>query len=360
MKRRYRIPAWLMIIAVVLIGLRLALPTIAKQQINARIARMGDYRGHVQDVDIALWRGAYVLRGLEITKTSGEVSVPFFLAPRTDIALSWRHLLRGHVVGELEFQSPVINFVDGRDKSDSQAGQGVDWREQLNRIVLFQINTLDVHDGVVRFNNLISRPKITVAVEAIQAHVENLGNVQPRNDPRRVAHLDATGRVLGAAPLEVKADFDPFDKAGDFDLHLRATGIELPRLNDLAREYAKVDFESGHGDFVLELQARDGALNGHATPLFKDMQIFSWKADVEKSGKNPLRIAWEATTEVVTKVFKNQPEDQFATRVPIQGRLGNRELATLPAIAGVLRNAFIKAYSADFERLRPRRESERD
>ncbi|WP_164978695.1 DUF748 domain-containing protein [Pseudoxanthomonas composti] len=354
MKRRYRIPAWLALAAVLLIGARLALPSIVLQQINARIAHMGDYRGHVRDVDIALWRGAYVLHDLEITKTSGKITVPFFLAQRTDIALSWRHLFRGRVVGELEFQSPVINFVDGRDQSDSQAGQGVDWREQLDRIVLFQVNTLDIHDGVVRFHNLIRQPKVSVAVQAIQAHVTNLGNVLPPKDPRRIAHLDATGRVLGTAPLEVKADFDPFDKAGDFDVHLRATGIELTRLNTLARAYAKVDFESGHGDFVLELQARDGVLDGYATPLFKDMQIFSWKGDVQDSSKNPLRIVWEATTEVVTKVFKNQPEDQFATRVPIQGRLGDRELGTLPAILGILRNAFVKAYSADFERLKPR------
>lgn len=354
MKKRFSIPLWLLVIVVALVGLRLALPSIVRDQINARIAVMGDYRGHVENVDLALWRGAYVLHGLEVTKISDDVPVPFFIGPRVDIALSWRHLFRGRVVGELEFDAPELNFVDGRGEGDSQAGEGVDWRTQLDRIVPVQINELVVHDGVVRFNNLISRPQIELAVEAIEARVENLGNVRPPDDPERAARLDATGQVLGDAPLEIHADFDPFGRPDDFDLHLRATGIELTRLNDVAREYAAVDFESGHGDFVLELQARDGALDGHATPMFQDMQIFSWESDVEQSDKNPLQVVWEATTEVVTRVFRNQPEDQFATRVPIHGSIDDREMGVLPAIAGVLRNAFIEAYRVDFERLGPR------
>src|SRR5690606_40130375 len=92
------------------------------------------------------------------------------------------------------------------------------------------------------------------------------------------------------------------------------TGIDLTRANDLLRAYAKLDVEQGSGDFVMELKARDGQLDGYAKPLFRNVEIFNSKSDVEQEGKNPLQIAWEALAGGIQNLFKNQHFDQFATR----------------------------------------------
>jgi hypothetical protein len=354
MRKRFAIPLWLVGVLLVLVAVRIALPFVVRDQLNTRMAQMGEYSGEVERVRLALWRGAYVLYDLDIQKVSGDVPVPFFHAPRTHISLSWRHLFRGRVVGEVAFHAPELNFVDGGNADDSQAGLGVDWREQLAGIMPFQLNQVDVHDGTIHFRNFNSNPPIDATVEQVQARIENLGNVVNEREDDRDASLEADGLLLGQAPLEVRAALDPVGRTDDFALEVRITELQLVELNDIAREYAYIDFESGHGEFVLELQARDGALDGYAKPLFHDMQIFSWQSDVREGDKNPLQLAWEATVEVVTSVFQNQPEQQFATRVPIQGSIDDRELGVLPAIGGILRNAFIEAYRADFEGLGPR------
>lgn len=354
MKKRLAIPLWLVGVLLVLVAVRIALPFIVRDQLNARMAQMGEYSGEVERVRLALWRGAYVLHDLDIQKVSGDVPVPFFHAPRTNISLSWRHLFRGRVVGEVAFHTPELNFVDGGNADDSQAGRGVDWREQLAGIMPFQLNQVEVHDGTIHFRNFNSSPPIDASIEQVQARIENLGNVVDEGEDDRNASLEADGLLLGQAPVEVRAALDPVGRTDDFALELRITELQLVELNDIAREYAYVDFESGHGEFVLELQARDGALDGYAKPLFHDMQVFSWQSDVREGDKNPLRLAWEATVEVVTSVFQNQPEQQFATRVPIQGSIDDRELGVLPAIGGILRNAFIEAYRPNFEGLGPR------
>jgi hypothetical protein len=123
--------------------------------------------------------------------------------------------------------------------------------------------------------------------------------------------------------------------------------------NDLARAYAKLDFASGHGDFVMQLNARDGRLNGYAKPLFHDMKIFSWKQDVTQQHENPLEIAWQALAQGITSIFTNQKKDKFATRVPISGSIDDRQSGTWRAILNVLRNAFVKAYTPQLEKLRP-------
>src|SRR5690606_6146288 len=107
------------------------------------------------------------------------------------------------------------------------------------------------------------------------------------------------------------------------------------------------------GDFVMELRARDGYLEGYAKPLFRDMQIFSWEQDVEQDDRNPLRIAWEAVSEAVTSIFTNREKQQFATRVPSSGRIDDRELGTGRAIVNGLRNAFVEAYTPHLENLAP-------
>ncbi|MEO8207094.1 MAG: hypothetical protein ABI615_13010, partial [Chthoniobacterales bacterium] len=49
----------LVVLIAVLVGLRIALPYIVKSYANKKINEMPDYSGHIGDVYIKLWRGAY-------------------------------------------------------------------------------------------------------------------------------------------------------------------------------------------------------------------------------------------------------------------------------------------------------------
>ena len=44
---------------VLLVGARVALPYFVKDEVNRRLMALESYDGHVEDVDLALWRGAY-------------------------------------------------------------------------------------------------------------------------------------------------------------------------------------------------------------------------------------------------------------------------------------------------------------
>src|SRR5690554_2360772 len=87
----------LVLIAVVLIILRMQLPSMVKDYLNDKLADMGDYQGEIADVDIHLWRGAYSVDQLEITKKD-QPSVVFFKADTIDTSVSWKYLFKGKVV----------------------------------------------------------------------------------------------------------------------------------------------------------------------------------------------------------------------------------------------------------------------
>ncbi|SEP02113.1 MULTISPECIES: DUF748 domain-containing protein [unclassified Luteibacter] len=358
MRTRYRRSLWIVgVIAIVLVAARIAMPYLVLDYLNGRLARMGAYSGHIADIDIHLWRGAYSIDGLTITKVDGKVPVPLFNTARADISLSWRALARGRLRGKIDFYDPVLNFVDGRGEGDTQTGKGVDWRAQLKALAPIRLDEVNVMNGTVTFHNFVSRPKVDLKMTDVNAAASNLTNVQGEGGSR-VAHLHATAKVLGDAPLETRAEFDPLERLGDFRYELSVRNIKLVKANDLARAYSGLDFAGGEGDFFMELQAKDRQLNGYAKPLFRGLKIFSWKQDVVEEKKNPVKLAYEAVAEGVTKLFKNQSKDQFATRVPISGSIDAKNVSAMEAIVGVLRNAFVEAYKPNLEHLTTRPKDE--
>ncbi|MBF8723668.1 DUF748 domain-containing protein [Pseudomonas guariconensis] len=354
MKARYRWPLLSVTgLLALLLALHLALPYLVRDYLNDRLADMGDYRGRITDVDLAWWRGAYQINGLEIVKTTGKVPVPLLDAPLIDLSVSWRSLWYDHaVVAEVVFVHPVLNFVDGGNKRNSQTGQGTDWRQQLEKLLPITLNEVRIDDGTLAFRNFTSKPPVDLKATQLQASIRNLTNVRDEQG-RRDASFDGTARLLGDARVESRATFDPFSDFDDFEFRLRATDIQLRRLNDFASAYGKFDFNAGHGDLVIEAQAEKGRLSGYIKPLLRDVDVFNWQQDVEDKDKGFFRSIWEALVGASETVLKNQPKNQFATRVELSGSVHQQDISGFEAFLQILRNGFIQAFNARYEQPPP-------
>ena len=355
MKRRYRWPLLTLgIVVALLIVLHLALPYLVRNYLNEKLADMGDYRGQVTDVDLALWRGAYKINGLQIVKVDGKVPVPLLDAPVIDLAVSWHALWYDHaVVAKVDFWRPTLNFVDGgANKQASQTGAGTDWREQMNKIVPFTLNEVRVNDGTISFRNFNSKPPVKLEANQVNASLYNLTNVEDTQG-KRDARFEGKALLFGHSNLETTATFDPFSNFEDFEFRLRATGIELRRLNDFASAYGKFDFNAGHGDVVIEAQANKGQLTGYIKPLLRDVDVFNWQQDVEEKDKGFFRSIWEAVVGGTETVLKNQRKNQFATRVNLQGNVHRQDVSALQAFWEILHNGFVQAFSARYEQAPP-------
>ena len=354
MKKRYRLPVWtLLSLAIALVGLHIALPWLLRDYFNEQMANMGDYRGEISDIDLALWRGAYRVNGLSIVKLNGKVPVPLLEAPVIELAVSWRALWETRsVVAEVTFERPQLTFVDGGNATDSQTGEGVNWRAQLKGLLPIHINEIRVQDGTLAFRNFNAKPPVELQASEINARLRNLSNVSVSDNPRP-ANLQATAKVFEQAPLQTTANFDPLGQLDDFDLRLRITDVQLKQLNSFTRAYADFDFAAGHGDFVMELDARQGKLKGYAKPLLRDMEVFDWQQDVAAKDKNLLTGAWEALVGGGSWLLKNQRKDQFATRVEIDGDLNAYDISRWQAFKAILRNAFVRAFNNRFDSPKP-------
>lgn len=355
MKARYRWPLiGLASLVALLVALHLALPYLVRDYLNDKLADMGDYRGHVADVDLAWWRGAYRINGLRIVKTSGKVPVPLLDAPVIDLSVSWHSLIYDKaVVAKVIFEQPELNFVDGGNKQASQTGQGTDWRQQLEKLLPITLDEVHIDNGTLTFRNFNSNPPVNLKATRLDATISNLTNVRDKQG-RRDASFEGTALLAGNAKVESRATFDPFSDFDDFEFRLRATGIELRNLNDFASAYGKFDFSAGHGDVVIEAQAENGRLNGYIKPLLRDVDVFDWQQDVENKDKGFFRSVWEAVVGASETVLKNQPKNQFATRVELSGSVHKQNISAFEAFLQILRNGFIQAFNARYEQPAPK------
>jgi hypothetical protein len=279
---------------------------------------------------------------MSVRKRTGDIPVPLFDVRRIDFAIQWSALLHGRIVGRMLLDQPELNFVDAPGENEGQTGTGGPWLGIIQDLFPFKINRAVVHNGSIHFRVFHTKNPVDVHLSEIQASIDNLGNIRNETTPL-ISTVQAKGLVMNQANFDFKMTLDPFSYRPTFNLAARILGLDVTRLNELARTYGKVDFKHGWFDFVLEAEAKEGRLQGYAKPLFRNLQVFRFNQDFPEA--NPLQVFWEVLLEATTSVFKNQRRDQFGTLIPFSGDLSGATTADILAtVANVLYNAFIRAY----------------
>lgn len=339
-KKKKIITITLSIIILALIIVRLLLPTIVKNYLNKTLADMGEYSGHVEDVDIWLIRGAYVINGLEINKTTGKVPVPFLKAPAIDLAVEWNALFHGAVKAKVEFDSPELNFVAGPTKETSQTGAGGDWTETFNKLLPIDVNKFEIHNGKIKYNDFHATPKVDIYINDLELLATNLSNVTEKGE-KLPSDLKISGTSIGGGNLSIIGKVNVIKKVPDADINMKFTGINLIALNDFAKAYGKFDFEKGKLSIFSEMALNDGNVVGYVKPLLEDVDVLNWSED----GPNFTQKLWQAAIGSTFAIFKNHKKDRFATKVPIEGKLDDKiDTDIFTTVVRVVKNAFIEAY----------------
>ena len=334
----------LVVLAILLIAVRAALPYVVLWYVNKTLDEVPGYHGVVRDVDLALWRGAYAIDGLDVKRTGGEIPVPFFSCPRTEFSVSWGAIFNGALVGEIDFRRPVLNLVAGPSEKTTQNDVDARWQDKIAELFPLRIDRFEVHDGTAHFRNFHTDPKVDVEIEDLHVLARNLTNSREVAETL-VATIEANGRPLGNAVLEVKSKLDPYAKEPTFDLDAKLERVDIRKLNDLLRAYGNFDAEGGTLAIYAELASSNGAFTGYVKPLVEDLDIL----DLGEESETPLHKLWEGLVDVVSRLFRNLPRDRFGTKVQYSGRYDQPKYSVLSIIGQAAKNAFIKALSPELD-----------
>lgn len=343
-----RWPYWLALLILFGIAARIAMPLVMKSWLNQRLATLGNYRGHVEDVHVALWRGAYELRNVHIQQLNSAVDEPLFASPAMEVQILWTALVKGTIVARIRALEPTISFAAGHAGKAAQTGKGVNWADLLDRLTPFRIDRLEIVSGQVHYYDLYSKPKVDVHLDAVNAVLTNLTNARDQQG-RRVADLQLEALAMAQSKLTLDLRIDPFAVQPDFDLQMKLLGLQVARMRPAMQAYTPFDPTEGKLDVVLEASGKDGAVSGYVKPLFTDLKLVDWKQELAGE-HNPFELAVNAVGSVLNLLLQNQAKDQLATRVPFSGRLDAPDVDLATALVSILDNAFISAFEPRFER----------
>ncbi|MFK8101151.1 MAG: hypothetical protein AB8G15_01450 [Saprospiraceae bacterium] len=111
---------------ILIIGLlifRIFLPTLVKNYVNRVLADLPRYYGQVADIDIALIRGAYVIKGLYLNRVNAKTQVPFVKFGSADISVEWKSLFKGKIVSEIYLDQLDVIYVQEDMQTTSKEGE---------------------------------------------------------------------------------------------------------------------------------------------------------------------------------------------------------------------------------------------
>lgn len=337
-KKRYIIPVTLILI---LIALRLYLPVIVKDNVNKVLAEIPGYYGQVEDIDISLMRGAYVINGMYLNKVNAKTQIPFLKFPKTDISIEWKSLFSGHIVSEIIMSNPEIIYVQ-EDQSITATEPDVDdWTKALTDLVPIDINHLTINNGKLAYVELNTDPNIDLQFNTLYLKADNLRNVK-ENERVLPSPITATAISIGGGEVKLNGNVNIVKEIPDMDVSFSLENADVKALNPFTRHYSGIDFEEGQFGLYSEIAIADGYFKGYMKPLLKNSKLIGKDDGV-------LGVIWEGFVGFFKFVLKNQSTDTIATKIPMEGDLNNIKSGILPTIGGIFKNAWISAFKGEID-----------
>ncbi|HZX57339.1 MAG TPA: DUF748 domain-containing protein, partial [Mucilaginibacter sp.] len=245
------------LIILALIVVRLALPGIVKHYVNKKLNELPGYTGYVDDIDIALWRGAYVIWGLHLKKKTDPPKYPFLYIERSDLSIEWRPLFHGRLVGKVTLDRPIVNILatESLHKEPSKDT----WTATLKALMPITINLLTVNEGRFAYYDFEKKPEHEWHLDNMHLVATNLANVQKKGE-RLPSDINLSGTAIGGGRLKLHAKTNMLKEMPDFDGGIQLTDIDLLSLNPMLEADVNFDVERGKLDMFSRLSVMNGEI----------------------------------------------------------------------------------------------------
>lgn len=316
----------------------IVLPPVMLHYANKSLAELDGYYGQVEDIDIALIRGAYTLNNIYINAVDSATGkeTPFFGSRIVDLSIEWGALFHGKIAGEMVFVDAHLSFTKDKTEPADVQKDTTQFQKLRRQLMPLRVNRCEVNNGRLHYVDSTAKPPVNIRLSNMQLLAHNLINVVDTS--RLPASIKATASLYDGT-LSFNMKLNPLAYHPAFDMNAELENTSLPKVNQFFQAYGKFDVESGMFGLYTEMAAADGKFVGYVKPVIKDLKVLGHQ-DRED---NIFRKMWEGIVGAAAMVLKNPKEKQVATKVPIEGTFEKTTVGTWYAVLDLLRNAFIQA-----------------
>lgn len=335
-RKRWRV---VLIVLAVLLLIRIILPYVLLHVANDRLKSTDGYYGHLEDLDLALIRGAYKLEGFYLDKQDSATleRTPFLSAAVIDLSVEWRALFHGRIVGELVVDSAEVRFTKEAAEPAELEKDTASFADLLHDFMPLKINRLEFHNSAIRYIDPTSEPQVDVQLSRVEVLATNLSNAVDTEEVLP-SEVKASAGLYGGT-LTFNMGIDPLAEQPTFDMDLKLTETDLVELNPMLQAYANVDVNRGTMGLYAEMATSEGAFTGYVKPIIKDLDVLG----PEDRNESFFHKLYEGVVGTAGAIFTNPREDQVATKVELSGELKEVRTSTIYALVQLIRNAFIQA-----------------
>jgi hypothetical protein len=327
---------FLLALVIILIILRLCLPSILLKYVERQINKLPEYHVKIDDLDVALYRGSYTLKHVQLWKITKNIPVPYFESQIVDFSVEWSALLKGKLVAKIIIQKPIVNFVIDPTGNNEQLTINSEWLDIVKTLFPLNINRLDAHNGEIYFRSYHGKPPFKTYIKDVEFTMHNMQNAN-RVSTLLPSRFEFSGHPMGGGSMKVTGKFNPFDKQPTFYFEGALVDLDVSQISNLLKHYTDIDVT--HGTFSLygEAGAEKGEIKGYAKPFFKNLKIGNPKKE------SPLGVIYNGIAAVAAKIVENPQKKTIATKINIEGRIDDPNTSILSIIGYLLHHAFIHA-----------------
>lgn len=359
LKRDLRRARTVVIVLIVVFGIiRLALPYVLKSQINRRLADIGPYAGHVDDVGVHVLHGGYSMAHLVIRKKTAPPNEEAFVqAKDLTFTLSYKDLLHGALTSDIKITEGAIDFENSpapqakQDLGSETTAKGApkpseSWQQVVKDLFPVKIGHLELIHSRLRYVDQGAKPPFDLRVDDLELTANGLQN---RPDPKTgpvPAMITANGVTIGKGKIHLVIHVEPLADEPHFDLWLALEGIDLTALNPFLRSSANVDVGRGTMDLYAQINASDGSYKGYVKPILTDLDFH----DSYDKKRPPLQLLWKDVVAAVTRLMRDKHQKQVATVVPFEGKFAStKTISVADTIRVLFYNGFVEALHKGLE-----------
>lgn len=313
----------------------LIIPLIILPRINKKLHGMPDFSGHIKSIRLNLFDASISIKGMSLVKKNHRVPVVFFSQDHLVLAL---RIYKRRLLADIEVDNFNVNLVKGVKDEDSQMSLDKAWLELAKKLMVLNINRLQIENGSTHFRTFHTSPQVDVYVDNIKLVLENL-NIRSSPENQLPADIRLSTNIHGGT-LTLYGTLNPRNPIPTFDVNAELQGLHLEEINSALLAYANVDVTRGEFNMSAEVAAKDRKIAGYVKPMIKDLKLFNWKSDKRNSLR---KVVKELFIDGVVALFKNQRNDQLATKIIIDGEISGPDVKLWPVVGCMLFNAFIES-----------------
>lgn len=291
----------------------------------------------------------YRLTHLKVMKESaGGLKEPYIYIDEMEMGIYGKELLQFQLVATMELEKVRLNLIAAEAKSEEQLDTGIpDFSDRLTKALPLTVDRVEVRDLEVMFTDKTNADFPKVWLHAFDGTLENLATraALARGTPTTIA---MSGKIQKTGEVSIYLTADPLAKGLFFAGRAKLENVELNEFSKIMTSKSGLSVSEGTLDLFAEFDCRAGKLSGGIKPVLKNVKVVQ--------GKPGLRNLIKAVlADTAVNIFSDRvgDRDAVATVIPISGDINKPDIQLWPAVAGVIRNAFVLGVSESFERLPP-------